>query len=141
MAGMSSEERRMRRVEEELAAIRLLVQNMGHKVGQVAEDSSRDAKPLQNTGAVQHFFAQASGDIGAASGGDLGTGSANILQVIGSTRYQLPTEKTVDVFQSTGGIIDDLTFLELIYSKGRYSVIVADCVTIGPEKAASPPEE
>lgn len=140
MATETTTEKRVRRLEDLLSALKGVLEGIKHKLGQVAEDNTRDTKPLPGLGSVRHYFAQANGTITASSSNTFGTGNAFLLQKIDGSRHQLDPEVSVPVVNSTGGAIATFTYLELILSKGIYSVVVGDCITPTPTKAPPPPE-
>jgi hypothetical protein len=139
MNSMTTEELRTKRLEEMVKDLLGRLAGIEHKLGQVAEDNSRDSDAARSQTSIRHYFAQASGEISPTTDNTLGAGNANILQVIGGDRYQRSPELVVPVVQSTGAPIPDLSYLELIYADGLYSVIVGDCVTTSPTKAPAPP--
>jgi hypothetical protein len=141
MADISSEELRMRRVEEFLKKLSNAIDSIGHKLGQVSEDNARDARPLPSGGGggCRRYFAQADGVITGSTGNTFGTGSVFLLQAIDGARYQMDPPKSVDVLNSTTGAIPDLSYLEVLLDTSLYSVVVGSC-TPAEAKAPDPPE-
>jgi hypothetical protein len=143
MADTPSEELRVRRLEELVKKLANGFEDFRHKLGQVAEDNSRDAKPLQGGQGVKLYHAQATTLIGPTVANRLGVGSANLLQVIEESgdfnRYQLDPVQNVAVLNDTGGQIPALTYLVVLFSEGKYTIVVADCATESPIAAPSPP--
>jgi hypothetical protein len=134
---MSSNEKRIRRLEEDNARLRQALASVKHQVGQVAEDSPRQ---FQEDGNRPVFIrGQAVGTISASTGNTLGTGTARMLQTIGGSRFQYVPDVQVHVSNDTGGSLPNNTYLWLTGVDGLWSVALADCITANPTTAPLPP--
>lgn len=142
MATETTSEKRIRRLEDALLALKGLLEGIKHKLGQVAEDNARAAQPL-GSGGASLYRAQVSEPTGipSSAGNDVGVGKAKLLRLVDGHRYQRVPPKEVDVVNDTGGTIPLNTYLVVALFGGSYTVLVADCVTVDPAEAPAPPEE
>jgi hypothetical protein len=142
MHSMTTEERRILRLEEEVEMLKRALDSVKHKLGQAAEDAARQ---IQDDGSGRVLVrAQAVGAIGAGTAdGTLGTGTARLLQVISGRRYKLQAlslgDVTVDVVNDTGSGAGDKEYLILANVDGLWTCVVGDCATATPAVAADPP--
>jgi hypothetical protein len=143
MAGeMSSDEKRIRRLEELVKALMKDLASVKDKLGQAAEDDARQIPDDGGFGDVL-FRLQSVGVINAASGSGVGSGTARFIQLIGTTRYLLQPFAMGDV---TIGVVNDTEtptvnneYLIGAYVNGVMSLLVGNCTPASPTRAPDPP--
>jgi hypothetical protein len=140
---MTSDEKRLRRLEEELQLLRKALESVNHKAGQAAEDQQRQ---FQNDSTGRTLMrAQSVGVITAASANVLGAGTARLLQVIVPpatglpTRFRFVPDVQVSVVNDTGTATINNEYLIVAVVDGYYTCIVGDCATGSPTAAPTPP--
>jgi hypothetical protein len=127
----TGEERRIKRLEEEILALQAALASVKHKAGQASEEQSRR---MPEDGQGRNLLrCQSVGPVPASSGASVGFGTVRILQVINGVRYKIQPladgDVTVDAANDTGGATRDKEFGIGAFVDGIFTLLVSDCAT------------